>query len=100
LKNNYQLSILNLSKLAEEEHKEKRLARQLPYRYYHQGDNNYKDKEEDYHKPPAFSRGFQKETIAMMWKLKGEIETLKDEVRKLRYHSHHNGESNGGPFTN
>ena len=59
-------------------------------------------KEEHYHKPAAFACGFQKETIAQICDIKEELEVLREEVRRLRYHSHHNDEESngGGPFTN
>jgi len=66
----------------------------MPYRYYN-------DKEEDYHKPPAFSRDFQKEMMVQIWEIKTEVEALKEEIKRLRYHSHNNNSNEGGgAFTN
>ncbi len=64
-----------------------------PYRYF----------KEDYHKPPAYSRGFQKETMAQMWELRTEVEALNDEIKQLRYYHTQNSvkaQQGGASLTN
>ena len=41
--------------------------------------------EQEHNKPAAFSRGFQKETMAIMGELRTEVAALKEEVKQLRY---------------
>ena len=61
------------------------------------------DAEDEHNKPAAFSKGFQKETMAIMWELRTEIEALKDEIKQLRHYHTQNSvkaQQGGASLTN
>ena len=52
------------------------------------------DEEDGHNKPAAFSRGFQMETMAIMWELKTELAAIKEELNELR--NYYLAQKNGG----